>query len=80
MIPGACQLLPKVHPGVQYCGCPTAVTSSKVLFRWSQAADEAFQHLKSGFLSAPILLALDPGRQFVVEVDASYVAMEAVLS
>lgn len=56
------------------------LTSSKIPFRWSEAAGEAFQHLKFQFSSAPKLLAPDPARQFIVEVDASYVGVEAVLS
>ena len=45
----------------------TALTSSKIPFTWSHAANEAFQHLKARFTSAPILLVPDPIRQFVVE-------------
>ncbi|MPV02328.1 hypothetical protein FVA96_24335, partial [Escherichia coli] len=58
----------------------TALTSPKVPFRWSPAADSAFQTLKSRFTSAPILRMPDPERQFVVEVDASDVGVGAVLS
>uniref|UniRef100_A0A674PJ94 Uncharacterized protein n=1 Tax=Takifugu rubripes TaxID=31033 RepID=A0A674PJ94_TAKRU len=58
----------------------TSLTSSKVPFRWSQAAEEAFQNLKARFTSAPILLVPDPERHFVVEVDASDVGIGAVLS
>lgn len=58
----------------------TALTSSKVQFRWSPAAAAAFRHLKERFCSAPILLIPDPDRQFVVEVDASDVGVGAVLS
>ena len=58
----------------------TALTSSKVSFRWSSAANEAFQSLKTRFTSAPILIMPDPERQFMVEVDASDVGVGAVLS
>ncbi|KAL0148819.1 hypothetical protein M9458_055828, partial [Cirrhinus mrigala] len=58
----------------------TALTSSKTTFRWSDAANVAFTNLKSRFVSAPILVAPDPTRQFVVEVDASEVGVGAVLS
>ena len=57
-----------------------ALTSSKVPFRWSSAANEAFQSLKTRFTSAPILIMPDPERQFVVEVDASDVGVGAVFS
>jgi len=58
----------------------TALTSSKVTFRWSPAAEEAFQDLKRRFTSAPILQVPDPAGQLVVEVDASDVGVGAILS
>lgn len=39
-----------------------------------------FSDLKQRFTTAPILIHLDPSRQFVVEVDASDVRVGAVLS
>ncbi len=58
----------------------TALTSTKTAFRWSNAAEAAFTKLRSRFVSASILRAPDPTRQFVVEVDASDVGVGAVLS
>lgn len=58
----------------------TMLTSPKSPFRWSHAADTAFQTLKNRFSSAPILQVPDIERQFVVEVDASDVGVGAVLS
>ncbi len=58
----------------------TSLTSIKTLFRWSSAAEAAFTKLKGCFVSAPILIAPDPSRQFVVEVDASEVGVGAILS
>ncbi|CAM4667952.1 unnamed protein product [Leuciscus chuanchicus] len=58
----------------------TALTSPKTTFRWSDAAEAAFAKLKDRFVSAPILIAPDSSRQFVVEVDASEVGVGAVLS
>ncbi len=58
----------------------TALTSTKTPFRWSSTAEAAFAKLRSCFVSAPILVAPDPSRQFVVEVDASEVGVGAVLS
>ena len=58
----------------------TALTSTKVQFRWNPAADKAFETLKTRFTSAPILQMPDPDREFVVEVDASDVGVGAVLS
>lgn len=56
------------------------LTSVKMPFQWSPAADRAFSHLKQSFSSAPVLVLPDPLRQFVVEVDASDVGVGAVLS
>lgn len=58
----------------------TALTSTKSKFCWSSVALAAFDDLKSRFTTAPILILPDPSRQFVVEVDASKVGVEAVLS
>ncbi len=58
----------------------TALTSPRTTFRWSDTAEAVFAKLKSRFVSAPILIAPDPSRQFVVEVDASEVGVGAVLS
>ena len=58
----------------------TALTSPSTPFRWSNTAETVFTNLKSRFISAPILVAPDPTRQFVVEVDASEVGVGAVLS
>ncbi|XDV17726.1 hypothetical protein PO909_023545 [Leuciscus waleckii] len=58
----------------------TALTSSRTTFRWTDAAGSAFAKLKDRFVSAPILIAPDSSRQFVVEVDASEVGVGAVLS
>ena len=58
----------------------TRLTSTKVRFTWGQEAEEAFRNLKGRFTSAPILVHLDPKRQFIVEVDASNTGVGAVLS
>ncbi|XP_062403850.1 uncharacterized protein LOC134094368 [Sardina pilchardus] len=49
-------------------------------FVWSPEAERAFQTLKVRFTSAPILTLPDPCLPFVVEVDASDLAVGAVLS
>ncbi len=48
--------------------------------RWSSAAMLHSPKLRNCFASAPILVAPDPSRQFVVEVDVSEVGVGAVLS
>ncbi|XP_036408034.1 myosin heavy chain, fast skeletal muscle-like [Megalops cyprinoides] len=54
----------------------TALTSTATRFLWSEAAQRAFDALKSCFTSAPVLTVPDPSRQFVVEVDASDIGVD----
>ena len=58
----------------------SALTSPKVPFTWSPAADQTFRDIKHCFTTAPILVHPDPSRQFEVEDDASDVGVGAVLS
>ena len=58
----------------------SALTSTLRPFSWSPEAEAAFSSLKSLFTSAPVLIFPDPGRQFIVEVDALDVGIGAVLS
>ncbi len=57
----------------------TALTSIRSHFTWSEMAQNAFDHLKRLFTSAPILITPDPTRQFIIEVDASDVGVGAIL-
>ena len=59
---------------------PSALTFPKVLFTLSPATDRSFLDLNHHFTTAPILIHLNPSRQFVVEVDASDVRVGAILS
>ncbi|KAI2652522.1 Transposon Tf2-9 polyprotein [Labeo rohita] len=61
-------------------GQVAALTSIKVPFTWSAQAQEAFDNLKSRFISVRVLSMPDPEQQFIVEVDASNVGVGAVLS
>ena len=56
----------------------SALTSTLRPFSWTPEAEDAFSTLKS--LSAPVLILLQPSRQFIIEVDASDVGIGAVLS
>ncbi len=58
----------------------TALTSIRSHFTWSEVAQNAFDHLKRLFTSAPILITPDPTRQFIIEVDVSDVGVGAILS
>ena len=58
----------------------SALTSTLHPFSWSPEAEAAFSSLKTLFTTAPVLIFPDPGRQFIVEVDASDIGIGAVLS
>ncbi len=58
----------------------TQLTSNKVSFCWTPAANHAFTLLKDMFTKAPVLIHPDPKQQFVVKVDASDSRVGAVLS
>ncbi len=47
---------------------------------WTPSATESFNILKETFITAPILVHLDPNKAFVVEVNASTARVGAVLS
>ncbi len=78
-VSGLCQFLPAIYSQFQPASCPFDCLN---LHQNSvQVVQEAaFAKLKSCFVSAPILIAPDPSRQFVVEVDASEVGVGAILS
>ena len=57
----------------------TALTSTRVPFRWTPEAKVSFSALKTRFATAPVLVMADPERQFVLEVDASDTVVGAVL-
>uniref|UniRef100_A0A3B1J3T9 Gypsy retrotransposon integrase-like protein 1 n=1 Tax=Astyanax mexicanus TaxID=7994 RepID=A0A3B1J3T9_ASTMX len=57
----------------------TKLLSPKVEFMWSPACEHAFTSVKILLTEAPILLAPDFGKPFLLEVDASDVGAGAVL-
>ncbi|KAJ1114308.1 hypothetical protein NDU88_002547 [Pleurodeles waltl] len=58
----------------------TRLLRKGVSFVWSEEAEEAFCFLKQAFCSAPILQHPQPDAPFIVEADASDIAIGAVLS
>ncbi|KAJ1126111.1 hypothetical protein NDU88_004520 [Pleurodeles waltl] len=58
----------------------TKLLRKKETFVWSPEADQAFSTLKEAFSTAPVLTHPDADRPFIVEADASDVAIGAVLS
>lgn len=57
-----------------------ALTRKSAKFDWSKSCQEAFDTLKSCFVSAPILRHFDPGKEVVVECDASDYVSSGILS
>ncbi|KAG9282328.1 hypothetical protein AMEX_G970, partial [Astyanax mexicanus] len=56
------------------------LTKKGVSFKWTQECQTAFQTLKDKLVSAPILTFPDPGQTFILDTDASDVAIGAILS
>lgn len=49
-------------------------------FKWSEACQVAFEHLKAKLISAPVLAYPDPSQPFILDTDASDTGIGAVLS
>ncbi len=58
----------------------SGLTSPKVSFQWSSATENALQHLKTSFATAPVLILPSPDLQFIMEMDASDSRIGAILS
>ncbi|XP_069498702.1 uncharacterized protein, partial [Ambystoma mexicanum] len=58
----------------------TALLKKNKRFEWSSEAEQAFQDLKAKFISAPVLKHPRPELPYIMETDASSLAMGAVLS
>ena len=58
----------------------TQLTKQNIRFHWSPEAQTAFSVLKKLFTTAPILRHLDPTLPYLLDVDASEVAVGAVIS
>lgn len=55
------------------------LTSLKVSFEWGAKEQQAFEALKTAMTTAPVLRKPDYGKDWVLEVDASDIALGAVL-
>ena len=56
------------------------LTSDKALFEWTKECEEAFETLKNMLIRKPVLAFPNPSKEFVLEVDASNIALGGVLS
>jgi hypothetical protein len=57
----------------------TELTKKDEPFVWNEIRQEAFDTLKSKFLEEPVLVMPDPMKQFILQTDASKIAIGAVL-
>lgn len=58
---------------------PVTNMLKKNAFLWTKESEEAFKTLKKALCSTPILVLLDFNKPFIVEADACYKGMEAVM-
>lgn len=58
----------------------TAMTSHKVPFTWTDECEKSFQELKHALSSEPVLAFPNTNKPFIVDVDASNLAVGGVLS
>jgi hypothetical protein len=57
----------------------TDLLNSKVVYEWTLARQQAFDQLKKAVASALVLTVVDPQSPYILETDASDVAVRAVL-
>ena len=55
-------------------------SNEKIEDKWTENAESAFQTLKEALIKAPIMKGVEFGKDFVLEIDASYDGLGAVLS
>ncbi|QRV96903.1 Retrotransposable element Tf2 protein [Ceratobasidium sp. AG-Ba] len=56
------------------------LTKKETKFEWSQECQEAFEEIKRRVCENPVLIHPDPDKPFILETDASGVAIGAILS
>ncbi|XP_057322504.1 uncharacterized protein LOC130665892 [Microplitis mediator] len=56
------------------------LTEEKIQFIWDDIAHQAFENLKKALSTAPVLTPPDPNLPFILDTDASYFRLGAVLS
>ncbi|QRV93063.1 Retrotransposable element Tf2 protein [Ceratobasidium sp. AG-Ba] len=58
----------------------TELTKKGIKFKWTDKEDQAFQSIKEAITKEPVLIHPNPEKPYILETDASGVALGAVLS
>ena len=78
---GLCSYYRRFVPGFAQLAKPLhALTEKNANFKWSEERDKAFQTLKDHLTKAPVLAYSDFDKSFILDTDASDVAIGATLS
>ena len=78
---GMCSYYRKFIPNfAEIARCLTQLTKKKVKFTWTDECQRAFDALKKGLTTAPVLAFPSPDRPFIVYTDSSAFAVGAVLA
>ena len=80
-LPRVCQLLPLVHKKICRQGVPHAETDAQQekKFEWNEEAQAAFENIKRELCEAPVLgMPTDKG-MYVLDTDASVIAISGIL-
>ena len=62
------------------CALLTALLRKRQPFLWSDACQVAFEQLKDGFTTSPVLAHFDPEKAIILEIDASGFISAGILS
>ena len=73
------QVLQEIYSKLWHDSSTTYPFVEEEWIKWTEQADEAFQHLKSAMMQAPVLTLPDFSKLFIVEADASGSGLGAVL-
>ena len=79
-VPWTLKLFSEAYLGYSKLATPlTNLTKKEVKWEWTDKCQEAFEQIKECLTIAPLLKMPDPSRPFEVIVDASKMALGAVL-
>ena len=69
----------KFVKGYEFIAKPLTVLLKKGGFHWNEEAEKAFQKLKMSMYNTPVLALPDFNKPFIIEIDACYEGVGAVL-